>query len=428
MRNEVIAGITLTLLAGAAHADDFDSNSVTLYGILDVAVGTIEHSANGSATFPSTINPVSKVSVANSHSLTGVFNGGISDSRWGIRGNENLGGGWSAFFDLESGFNLPTGQINNAAASIAGTNNTVGAPSALSGQFFNRGAYVGLHNKDYGSLEFGRTPTLGLDTLANYDPLFLAQLFSPFGFSGSYSAGGITEGSRTDNNIKYQNRIGNVNFGLSYSLGGVAGNFGAGSTWGANVGYETNNFGVQAVWYSARDVLHSGALVGANPVGSPGVGTNVGALTLNNDEDFLLAAKYSFGPLTLRGGYERYELKPPTDPLGGASPTVGTSYFGFSGTATNTAHSQISNVYFFGGDYRITPQFDVALGVYDTQAMQNASFAGGNQLQYSALADYHLSRRTDVYAGYMFSKFNGAAFNGFESTNYVAAAGMRTTF
>jgi predicted porin len=60
--------------------------------------------------------------------------------------------------------------------------------------------------------------------------------------------------------------------------------------------------------------------------------------------------------------------------------------------------------------------------------MQSANVAGGNQLQYSVLADYHLSRRTDVYAGYMFSKFNGAAFNGDESTNYIAAAGIRTTF
>jgi len=54
--------------------------------------------------------------------------------------------------------------------------------------------------------------------------------------------------------------------------------------------------------------------------------------------------------------------------------------------------------------------------------------AGGNQWQYSLVADYRLSHRTDVYAGYMFSKFNGAAFNGFESTNYVAAAGIRTLF
>jgi general bacterial porin, GBP family len=423
MKKQVIAAAILSALAGVAHADD--GNSVTLYGILDVAVGTIEHSANGSPYFASTVNPVNKVSTAYNHSVTGMFNGGISDSRWGIKGTEDLGGGLHAFFDLESGINVPSGNLNNAAASIAGSKNTMAAASALDGQLFNRGAYVGLKHDVYGSVEFGRTPTLGLDTIANYDPVFAAQLFSPLGFSGSYSAGGITEGSRTDNNIKYQNHIGDFNVGLSYSFGGVAGNFGEGSTWGANVGYEAHQFGIQAVYYSARDAIHSGALTGVNPVGSTLIGQSVGALTVANDNDVLVAAKYSIGSLTIKGGYEHYELKPPTDPSA-ANATY--DYYGYTGTLSNTVYTTKSNVYFFGGDYKITPAFDVAAGFYDTQTMQSTGVAGGNQLQYSILADYHLSRRTDVYAGYMFSKFNGAAFIGDESTNYIAAAGIRTMF
>ncbi|MEA3119483.1 MAG: hypothetical protein QOI13_2753, partial [Paraburkholderia sp.] len=357
MRKKAIAGISLALIAGAAHADD--SSSVTLYGILDAAVGTIEHSGNASASFPATVNPVSKVGVGTPNSVTGMFNGGISDSRWGIRGNEDLGGGWSAFFDLESGFNVPTGQVNNAAASIAsGNKNSFGAASALSGQLFNRGAYVGLRNDQYGSLALGRTPTLGLDTLANYDPLFTAQLFSPLGFSGSYSAGGITEGSRTDNNIKYTNKIGDVNVGLSYSLGGQAGSFSAGETYGANLGYETHNLGVQAVYYAARDAVHSGAIVGSTVAG------NVGNLSLADDQGFLLAAKYSIGALTLKGGYEHYELSRPSDPSVYNTSANGYSYYGYAGTLIPMAYAQVSNVYFLGGDYKITPAFDVAAGVY----------------------------------------------------------------
>lgn len=423
MKKYLIAALALGPIAGVAHADDGDS--VTLYGILDVAVGVVEHSANGSATFPATVNPVSKVSTKFQSPVWGMFNGGISDSRWGIRGNENLGGGLQAFFDLESGINVPSGNLNNAAASVAGSNNTVGVASALNGQLFNRGAYVGLKHDEYGALSFGRSTTLGFDTIVNYDPVFAAQLFSPLGFSGSYSAGGITEGSRTDNNIKYTNHVGPINFGISYSFGGVAGKFGDGSTFGANLGYEAHGFGVQATYYEARDIVHSGALTGANPVGSDLVGTNAGTLTLNNDEDFMIAAKYAFGPFTVKGGYERYELKAPSDP---AAAGATTDYFGFTGTLTNTVATSKNNLYFFGGDYKITPAFDVALGFYDTQTMQSTGVAGGNQLQYSVLADYHLSHRTDVYAGYMFSKFNGAAFNGFQSTNYVAAGGMRTVF
>jgi general bacterial porin, GBP family len=423
MKRHLIATVILGSFFGVAHADDGDS--VELYGVLDVAVGAVEHSANASASFPATVNPVGKVSTKFNSAVVGMFNGGISDSRWGIRGTENLGGGLHSFFGLESGINLPTGNLNNAAASIAGSNNNFAAASALNGQLFNRGAFVGLRHDVYGSLAFGRTTTLGYDTIVNYDPLFAAQLFSPLGFSGSYSAGGITEGSRTDNNIKYTNSVGPINFGLSYSLGGMAGKFGYGSTMGANLGYEANGFGIQATYYSARDAVHSGALVGANAVGSTLIGTNVGALTLANDQDEMIAAKYSFGAATIKAGYEHFELKAPSDP---AAPGATESYYGYSGTLTNTVNTSKNNVYFIGGDYKVTPQFDVAAGFYDTQTMQSTGVAGGNQLQYSVLADYRLSRRTDVYAGYMFSKYNGAAFLGYEPTNYIVATGIRTTF
>jgi GBP family porin len=425
MKRHLIATAVLASCMGVAQADDNSGNGVTLYGLLDVAVGGVEHSANGSALFPATVNPVSKVSEKFNSPVIGVFNGGMSDSRWGIRGNEDLGGGLHAFFGLESGINVPSGNLNNAAGSVAGTNNTVGVASALNGQLFNRGAFVGLRDDRWGSLALGRTTTLGFDTIVNYDPVFASQLFSPLGFSGSYSAGGITEGSRTDNNIKYTNHTGPFNYGISYSFGGVAGNFGNGSTFGANIGYEDHGFGVQATYYSARDAVHSGALTGANAPGSALVGTSVGALTLNDDEDFMIAAKYAFGAATLKAGYERYELKAPSDPaMSGAT----VDYFGFTGTLTNTVSPTKNNVYFAGGDYKITPALDVAAGVYDTQTLQSQAVAGGNQWQYSLVADYRLSHRTDVYAGYMFSKFNGAAFNGFESTNYVAAAGIRTLF
>jgi GBP family porin len=424
MKKHLIAAATLmTSVVGVAHADD--GSSLQLYGILDLAVGTIEHSANASPDFPGTVNPVNKVSTKYSNSVTGMFNGGISPSRWGIKGTEDLDNGMQAFFGLESGINLQDGKISNAAASLAGSNTTQAAASAINGQLFNRGAFVGLRQTQWGSIAFGRTTTLGYDTVVNYDPMHAAQLFSPLGFSGSYAAGGITEGSRTDNNIKYTNKFDGVNFGLSYSFGGQAGDFRAGSTFGANVGYEVATFGIQATYYEARDELHAGGLVGANAATSAAIGTNVGALTLNDDDDFMIAAKYGWGPMTFKAGYERYELKAPSDPIANGS-TV--NYFGYTGTATNTVFTTKTNLYFAGGDYKITPALDVSVGIYDTQTVQATGVAGGNQLQYSTLVDYNLSKRTDVYLGYMFSHYNGAAFNGNERTNYILAGGMRTAF
>ena len=80
MNKRHICGGILALLAGAAHADDINGDSVTLYGILDVAVGTVEHSANGTSQGGITVNP-EKVPTAYPHSVTGMFNGGISDPR-----------------------------------------------------------------------------------------------------------------------------------------------------------------------------------------------------------------------------------------------------------------------------------------------------------------------------------------------------------
>lgn len=419
MKKSLLATAVLTTLCGVAHADD--GSSVTLYGIFDAAVGVVGHSANASPNSPGTVNPVGKVA-AGTQPVSGVFNGGLSDSRWGIRGNEDLGGGMSAFFNLESGINVNNGNLNNAAASIAGPGNTLATASALNGQLFNRGAYVGLKDITYGSISLGRTTTLGFDTIIDYDPMHAAQLFSPLGFSGSYSAGGITEGSRTDNNIKYTNRIDNFNYGASYSLGGVAGAYGAGSTFGGNIGYEANGFGVQATYYSARDAVHSGAIVGQT---GNITGTQVGNLTLANDKDVLLAAKYANGPLTIKGGYEHYELTAPSDP---GAYSKSTNYFGYTGALTAATFGTKTNVYFFGGDYQLTPNFDISTGIYDTQQVASYKVPSGNQIQYALLADYNLSKRTDLYAGYMLSKFNGQEFDGFERSNYILASGMRMKF
>jgi len=110
-----------------------DGSSVTLYGILNVAVGDVNHSAGGNALFPPTVNPASKVSTKFNQSVIGMFNGGISDPRWGIRGKEDLGDDRQAFFDLESGFNVPSCNLNNAAGSLAGTNNSAAGAAALNG-------------------------------------------------------------------------------------------------------------------------------------------------------------------------------------------------------------------------------------------------------------------------------------------------------
>jgi predicted porin len=86
----------LLFATGAAHAQ----SSVTLYGLIDTDMAYASNAHTGNAANPS----------------SGEFSlnsGGLSTSRWGLRGNEDLGGGLSAVFDLENGFTVNNGAAKN---------------------------------------------------------------------------------------------------------------------------------------------------------------------------------------------------------------------------------------------------------------------------------------------------------------------------
>ena len=132
--------ISLAILA-AASSSAFAQTNVTIYGIMDAG---FVRETGGKA------GGVSKMSA-------GVANA----SRIGFRGTEDLGGGLSAVFLLESGIKGDTGE------------------SDVSGSIFQRQSYVGLASKSAGTLTLGR----------QYTPWYkaLAEVGDPFqaGLSGS---------------------------------------------------------------------------------------------------------------------------------------------------------------------------------------------------------------------------------------------------
>jgi predicted porin len=108
MKKSLIA-LAVLVASGAAMAQ----SSVTIYGIADAVI----HKDKNVST-----------------QLTG--SGGLSTSRIGFRGTEDLGGGLSANFQLEQGLNLSSG----------------------SGGTFNRQSWVGLSG-GFGEIRLGNTPT-----------------------------------------------------------------------------------------------------------------------------------------------------------------------------------------------------------------------------------------------------------------------------
>jgi general bacterial porin, GBP family len=144
--------ISLAVLAAASSAA-YAQSSVTIYGIVDAG---ISYEKGGKA-----------------GNVTKLSSGVANTSRIGFRGTEDLGGGLSALFVLESGFRTDTGEQDTA------------------GSIFQRQAFVGLSSKEAGTLTLGR----------QYTPFYnaLAQVGDPFqaGLAGSaknlFPAGGTNQ-------------------------------------------------------------------------------------------------------------------------------------------------------------------------------------------------------------------------------------------
>jgi predicted porin len=158
MKKLLIASAALAMVAGTAQAQ----SSVTVYGIVDAGVVSADGAAAGR--------------------YTGISSGVLSTSRLGFRGTEDLGGGLTANFNLETTLNMDTGVTGTTQAAAASGSPTTNTTSTL----FDRQAWVGLDKKGVGTLQVGRTTRLDFDAVVAGDA---------FGASGFGSANGIIFGN-----------------------------------------------------------------------------------------------------------------------------------------------------------------------------------------------------------------------------------------
>lgn len=184
MNKSLIALAVLGAFAGAASAQ----SSVTLYGRADV---NVTHSKSGD-------------NVNGGDSVTRLDDGGdfsgIGGSRWGLRGVEDLGGGVTAFFVLESGFRTDTGAAGDTT------------------RLFNRAANVGIASKQMGSIGFGRFDSFTRRTNAIIDVTGLGEIKPDEAQGGSSQY--QTFGQRVDNTIQYESpSFSGFGVQLRYGLG-----------------------------------------------------------------------------------------------------------------------------------------------------------------------------------------------------------------
>jgi len=97
----------IALAVLAASGASFAQSTVSIYGIVDAWFGTTDLKDHTGTSLKQTV----------------LNSGGVSGSRFGFKGSEDLGGGLKANFVLEQGFNVDNGTASTAGAAFARQSN-----------------------------------------------------------------------------------------------------------------------------------------------------------------------------------------------------------------------------------------------------------------------------------------------------------------
>jgi len=328
MKKSVLALAVLGTFAGVASAQ----SSVTMFGVVDLNVR----------------------SVSNDERSYSLSQDGMSSSRLGFRGVEDLGGGLKASFWLEAALGPDTGRGSSSYGNGTTTTNLPGGGSVTNENsfLFQRRSTVSLSNQ-WGELRMGR----------DYTPQFWNwTVFDPFGTNGVGSAlnmalqANAVAGSggaygtlvRANNTVGYFLPNGGFGPGLYGQVMVAAGENALGNKmWGGRIGYAAGPFDV-AFAYSDTDVTDS----------ISGTNWNIGG-------------SWNFGFMKLSGFYSQVEIE-------------GT---GFSKAGQDN--------WYIGGTVPFgQANFKISWGQADGTGAANSRGAK----QWAIGADYNLSKRTAIYA------------------------------
>lgn len=352
----------------AASGASFAQSTVTLYGVADIYLGA----TSGSTTLSGVKTDTPSQTVVNS--------GGVSGSRWGLKGSEDLGGGLKANFNLEQGFDLDSG--------------------AAAGTQFNRQAYVGFSG-GFGEVKLGHTGTAYDDIRGTNNNTFDSALAAvPWvGYNG------------TPNNAIYYAMPAQAGFNgaASYALGedksNAVGASGAGSLLSFNVQYAAGPFMVGYAYQKedSGNTMGLGALTGLNTAlknaGQAAVVLTPGTTATYN----LITGSYDLGVAKLLASYNTAKFVDPT--------VAGDLKF---------------NEYQLGADIPLSAVATLAVGFGESKAKANVDLF--NTRAFSAAIAYSLSKRTTAYAGFNDTKLTADAVANTEAYSRTFAAGIKHTF
>jgi predicted porin len=342
MKRSLLALGVLGAFAGAAHAQ----STVTLYGLIDEG---LDYTNN-----------------VGGHSLYALSSGDAQGSRWGLKGTEDLGAGVSAIFQLENGFNVNSGKLGQE------------------GQEFGRQAFVGVSSATLGTVTLGRQYDSLVDYLA---PLTANGNWAGGMFSHPYDNDNSDNTFRINNAVKYASiNYAGFSFGAAYAFSNSTA-FAINRAESVGVQYINGGLTVAAAYLNVDSPNNGSAGAVAN-LGSSGTD---GSWTATRQRVFGAGINYTIESATLGFVYTNTNLSQPT----------ATQYANLAASPTLGAASSLKfNNFEVNAKYQFTPALYVG-GMYTyTQATYDGTSGGSAKPKYhqfGLMADYNLSKRTDVY-------------------------------
>ena len=327
----------LALMLGASAGAAVAQSNVTVYGIVDVA---LVRESGGAA------------------SSTKLTSGVEAGSRLGFKGTEDLGGGVSAIFLLENGFQADTGAMGQG------------------GLLFGRQAYVGLQSKGAGTLTLGRQYTPQYLAVAGVDPFGSGTA----GDTKNLMAATGNSASRMDNAVKYASPVVNgFSAEAAYGVGEVAGDSTAQRQFGGALAYAAGPLVLRLAHHNRSN--------------------DTAALkNTSNAKNTVLTALYDFGVFKAHFAFGVDKG------LNSALPRNLANPFGYAVAPTPSTDSKVM---LLGVS---VPQ---GAGTWLASCIRKNDRTGFNQDAQQLAAGYrhYLSRRTDVYAVYAaIHNRNGAGY------------------
>lgn len=351
--------VLIALAATGLTAGAFAQSNVTIYGSLDAGVAYVNNIGGSS--------------------VMRLDQGTMQPDRIGFRGNEDLGGGMQATFQLESGFYTDTGA------------------QVVAGKLFNRMSTVGLSG-DFGAVTVGHMPDIVFDyagRLSNGYQLTNWYLFHPGNLDN------LANTFQFDNAVRYTTpNFAGLQLSGMYGFGEVAGNSSKGRNLSTGATYANGPLKAVLAYSKLNDrpAGYAGTFLGS-------VGLGTAASTFNSLTTVAAGVGYTIGDIRLNGLYTQTKLD-----LAGKNPK-----------------QQNMDL---GAAWRYSGANTLNIG-YTHSKLDGARW---NQVSLSNV--YSLSKRTELYAQAAYQRaggdaklaiMNGTGVSG-SSSQLVTTVGMHHSF